>query len=138
MTSENSRPRPVSPGQAIGLLASGMRALLPPGCAEPRTLVEELVRQAGRLTPLTLMGGLLVGDYPFCAPEHREAFRWVTFHVMPPLRAALDQGQVEFVPIRYFDALWVFGPGGPWGADAILIQTSPPDADGHVSLGVSV
>ncbi len=111
--------------------------LLPPGCGEPRTLVEEVVRQASRLRPLTLMGGLLLGDYPFCGPEHRETFRWVTFHVMPALREAIGRGQVEFIPARYFDTPWIFAPGGPWAADAVLVQTAPPDADGRLSLGVS-
>jgi 4-hydroxybutyrate CoA-transferase len=121
----------------VGLLRPGMRVLLPPGCAEPRTLVEELVRQASRLRPLTLMGGLLLGDYPFCAPELGEAFRWVTFHVMPGLRDALRRGRVEFLPIRYFDTLAVFGPDGPWAADAVLVHTAPPDDAGRLSLGVS-
>jgi acyl-CoA hydrolase len=99
--------------------------------------VEEIVRQGPRLAPLTLMGGLLLGDYPFCGPEHAEHFRWVTFHVMPALRAALDRGQVEFIPARYFDTLWIFGPGGPWAADAVLVHTAPPDPEGRLSLGVS-
>jgi acyl-CoA hydrolase len=114
-----------------------MRVLLPPGCGEPLTLVSELLRQAERLCPLTLMGGLLLGDYPFCAPEYGEAFRWVTFHVMPPLRDALRRGQAEFVPARYADVPWLFGPGGPWAADAVLVQTAPPGPDGRLSLGVS-
>ncbi len=114
-----------------------MRVLLPPGCGEPRALIEEIVRQAPRLRPLTLMGGLLLGDYPFCAPEYRESFRWVTFHVMPRLRDALGRGQAEFLPIRYFDTLSVFGPGGPWAADAVLVHTAPPDAASRLSLGVS-
>jgi len=114
-----------------------MRVLLPPGCAAPWSLIEEIVRQAERLRPLTLMGGLLVGEYPFCAPAYRDVFRWVTFHVMPALREAVARGQVEFIPARYFDVLWVFGPGGPWAADAVLVHTAPPDADGQLSLGVS-
>jgi len=127
----------VSAEEAIGLLRPGMRVLLPPGCGEPRPLVEEIVRQAPRLRPLTLMGGLLLGDYPFCAPEHQDTFRWVTFHMMPALRDAAGRGQVEFLPVRYFDTLKVFGPGGPWAADVVLIQTAPPERDGRVSLGVS-
>jgi 4-hydroxybutyrate CoA-transferase len=123
--------------EAVGLLRPGMRVLLPPGCAEPRTLIEELLRQAVRLRPLTLMGGLLLGDYPFCAAPYQPSFRWVTFHVMPALRDALGRGQVEFLPIRYFDTLWVFGPGGPWAADAVLVQAAPPDRAGRLSLGVS-
>jgi acyl-CoA hydrolase len=114
-----------------------MRVLLPPGCAEPTPLVTEVVRQADRLAPLTLMGGLLLGDYPFCAAALRDRVRWVTFHVMPALREALARGQVEFLPLRYHDAPWAFGPGGPWAPDAVLVQTAPPDRDGRLSLGVS-
>lgn len=114
-----------------------MRVLLPPGCAEPRTLVEEIVRQAPRLGPLTLMGGLLLGDYPFCAPAYRDTFRWATFHVMPPLREPLRHGQVDFLPLRYVDTLAAFGPGGPWAADAVLVHAAPVDGEGLISLGVS-
>lgn len=114
-----------------------MKVMLSPGCGEPRTLVEEITRQADRLRPLTLMGGLLLGDYPFCASRYRDTFRWVTFHVMPALREALRQGQVEFVPLRYLDVPLAFGPGGPWAADAVLVQTAPPTPDGRLSLGVS-
>jgi acyl-CoA hydrolase len=114
-----------------------MRVLLPPGCAEPLTLIDELCRQATRLRPLTLMGGLLLGDYPFCSPVHAESVRWVTFHVMPALRDAVARGQVEFLPIRYLDTLRVFGPGGPWAADAVVVHVAPPGPDGRLSLGVS-
>lgn len=127
----------VTAEEAVGLLRPGMKVLVPPGCAEPRTLLAEIVRQAGRLRPLTLMGGLLLGDYPFCAPEHRDSIRWVTFHVMPPLREALARGQAEFIPARYFDTLRVFGAGGPWAADAVLAHTAPPDSRGRLSFGVS-
>lgn len=128
----------VTAEEAIDRLRSGMRVLLPPGCAEPCALVGELCRQAERFRGLTLMGGLLLSDYPFCQEAYRDAFRWVTWHIMPPLREPLRRGQVEFIPVRYFDTLWIFGRGGPWAADACLLQTSPPDARGYVSLGVSV
>lgn len=128
---------PVGVAEAVGRLRPGMRVVLPPGCAEPTPLIEEIVRQADRLQPLTLLGGLLLGDYPFCAPELRDRLRWVTFHVMPPVRGALARGQAEFVPLRYFDVPWAFGPRGPWAADAVLLQTAPPDPEGRLSLGVS-
>jgi acyl-CoA hydrolase len=114
-----------------------MRVLLPPGCAEPTPLIAEILRQADRLGPLTLMGGLHLGGHPFCAPEYDGRLRWVTFHAMPGLRDALSRGQAEFVPLRYFDAPWAFGPGGPWAADAVLVQVAPADRAGRLSLGVS-
>jgi acyl-CoA hydrolase len=114
-----------------------MRVLLPPGCAEPTPLIAEILRQADRLGPLTLMGGLHLGGHPFCAPEYDGRLRWVTFHAMPGLRDALSRGQAEFVPLRYFDAPWAFGPGGPWAADAVLVQVAPADRADRLSLGVS-
>ena len=129
--------RPVSVEAAIGRLQPGMRVLLPPGCGEPTALIDEVLRQAERLRPLTLMGGLHLSGHPFCASEHEGRLRWVTFHAMPGLREALARGQAEFVPLRYFDAPWAFGPAGPWAADAVLVQTAPPDAADQLSLGVS-
>jgi 4-hydroxybutyrate CoA-transferase len=129
--------RPVSVEEAVGRLQPGMRVLLPPGCGEPTLLIDEVLRQAERLRPLTLMGGLSLSGHPFCASQHEGRLRWVTFHAMPGLREALARGQAEFVPLRYFDAPWAFGPGGPWAADAVLVQTAPPDAAGRLSLGVS-
>ncbi len=128
---------PVGAEEAIGRLSPGMRVLLPPGCAEPTLLITEILRQADRLQPLTLMGGLHLGGHPFCAAEYDGRLRWATFHAMPGLREALARGQAEFIPLRYFDAPWAFGPGGPWAADAVLLQTAPPDSAGQLSLGVS-
>lgn len=129
-------PSPVE--EVISHLRPGMRVLVPPGCGEPQTLLEELLRQADRLAPLTLIGGLHLGEYPFCAPELAGKLRWVTFHATPALGEALARGQAEFVPLRYSDTLWAFGPGGPWAVDAVLVQGAPPDASGQFSLGVSV
>ncbi|MBI4588782.1 MAG: acetyl-CoA hydrolase/transferase family protein [Candidatus Rokubacteria bacterium] len=123
---------------AVGRLRPGQRVLLPPGSAEPVAFIQELCRQANRLTPLTLMGGLLLGDYPFLRPEYAAAFRWVTWQLMPPAVSAWERGQAEFVPARYFDAVRLFGRGGPWAPDAVIVHATPPDRCGYLSLGVSV
>lgn len=123
---------------AVGRLQPGMRLLLPPGCAEPVPIIGEICRQADRLAPLTLMGGLLLGDYPFCRPEYAGRIRWVTWQLMPPVVGAWERGQVEFVPARYFDAVSLFKRGGPWAPDAVIVHTTPPDRFGYLSLGVSV
>ena len=123
---------------AVGRLRPGMKVLLPPGCGEPTALIQELCRQADRLAPLTLMGGLLFSDYPFLRPEYRGKLRWVTWHLMPPAVTAWERGQAEFVPARYFDSVRLFGRNGPWAPDAVIVHTSPADGHGYVSLGVSV
>jgi len=123
---------------AVGRLRAGMKVLLPPGCAEPSAFIQELCRQADRLAPLTLMGGLLLGDYPFCRSEYQGRIKWVTWQLMPPAVEPWERGQVEFVPARYFDAVALFNRGGPWAPDAVLVHTTPPDRFGYLSLGVSV
>src|SRR5215470_6489756 len=53
---------------AVGRLRSGMKVLLPAGCGEAIDVRDEILRQADRLAPLTLMGGLRLDDYPFARP----------------------------------------------------------------------
>ncbi|MEX2145511.1 MAG: acetyl-CoA hydrolase/transferase C-terminal domain-containing protein [Candidatus Rokuibacteriota bacterium] len=122
---------------AVERLRPGMKVLLPPGAGEPAALVQEICRQSARLRDLTLMGGIHLGDYPFARPEHA-ALRVATWHMAPRLAEARARGRVEFVPIRYFDLVSEFARGGRWAPDAVLVHTSPPDARGYLSLGVSV
>src|SRR3990172_7898422 len=123
---------------AVGCLRPGMRVLIPPGCADPTALLGEIMAQADRLAPLTLMGGLRVDDYPFAAPGYAGKLRFVTWQMSPRLAAAEARGDVEFVGIRYFDTVSLFAAGGAWAPDAVIVHVSPPDRAGYLSLGVSV
>src|SRR5882672_9056243 len=123
---------------AVGRLRPGMRVLLAPGCGDPTALVVEILRQADRLAPLTVMGGLRLDDYPFGAPAYAGKIRFATWHMSTRLAAAAARGDVDFVPARYHDTVSLFAAGGPWAPDAVLVHTAPPDRGGHLSLGVSV
>ena len=127
----------VSLSGAVERLAPGMRVLLPPGCGEPTALVGEICRQSERLRDLTLVHGIHLGDFPFARPEHA-ALRVATWHMSPRLEDARRRGRVEFFPLRYFDLVAAFAPGGAWAPDCVLVHTAPPDAGGYLSLGVSV
>jgi 4-hydroxybutyrate CoA-transferase len=122
---------------AIESLKPGMRVLLPPGCGEPVALVGEICRQSERLRDLTLIHGIHLGDFPFAKPEHA-ALRVATWHMSPRLEEARRRGRVEFFPLRYFDLIAAFAPGGTWAPDCVLVHVAPPDAGGYLSLGVSV
>src|SRR2546428_5834610 len=122
---------------AVARLRPGMKVLLPPACGEPQALVGEICRQAPRLSDLTLLGGLHLGDYPWARAEHA-ALRFATWHMSPRLDDARRRGRVEFLPIRYFDLTRELVAGGAWAPDCVLVHCAPPDARGYVSLGVSV
>ncbi len=128
----------VSVADAVGRLRAGMKVLLPSGCGDPSALLAEILRQADRLAPLTLMGGLRLDDYPFGAAAYAGKIRFATWHMSPRLAEAAARGDVDFVPARYFDTVSLFAAGGPWAPDAVLVHTAPPDRGGHLSLGVSV
>ena len=122
---------------AVGRLAPGMKVLLPPGCGEPTALVGEICRQSDRLTDLTLMGGVHLGDYRAARPEHA-SLAIATWQMSPRLEEARRRGRVTFLPIRYFDVVTEFREGGRWAPDCVIAHCAPPDARGYVSLGVSV
>src|SRR5258705_3917755 len=128
----------VTLADAGGRPRPGMKGLLAPGCGDPSALVHEVLRQAERLAPLPLMGGLRLDDYPFGSPAYAGKIRFATWHMSPRLAAAAARGDVDFVPARYFDTVSLFTAGGPWAPDAVLVHTAPPDRGGHLSLGVSV
>jgi 4-hydroxybutyrate CoA-transferase len=123
---------------AVGRLDPRMRVLLAPGCGDPTALLRELLRQADRVAPLTLMGGLRLDDYPFGAPRYAGKIRFATWHSSPRLHEAEARGDVDFIPARYFDTVTLFAEGGPWAPDAVLVHAAPPDRGGYLSLGVSV
>jgi 4-hydroxybutyrate CoA-transferase len=128
----------VSLTDAVGRLRAGMKVLVAPGAGDPSALIAEILRQADRLAPLTLMGGLRLDDYAFAAPAYAGKIRFTTWHMSPRLAKADARGDVDFVPARYFDTIGLFSAGGAWAPDAVLVHTAPPDRGGHLSLGVSV
>src|SRR5437868_6285167 len=125
-----------TPSGAVELLKPGMNVLLPPGCGEPAALVGEICRHSERLPDLTIVHGIHLGDYPFARPEHA-ALRVATWHMSPRLEDAHRRGRVEFFPLRYFDLITAFAPGGAFAPDCVLVHVAPPDAGGYLSLGVS-
>jgi len=128
----------VTLADAVGRLRPGMKVLLPAGCGDPAALLAEILRQSDRLAPLTLMGGLRLDDYPFAAPAYAGKLRFATWHHSPKLARAQARGDVDFIPIRYFDTVSVFADGGAWAPDAVAVHCSPPDGAGYLSIGVSV
>src|SRR5260370_16795862 len=83
---------------AVGRLRPGMKVLLPAGCGDPSALLAEILRQADRLAPLTLMGGLRVDDYPFGAAAYTGKIPFATWHMSPRLPAAAPPGDLAFLP----------------------------------------
>lgn len=122
----------VSVAEAVGALEPTSSVVLPPGAGGANAVEREIGRQADRLRGLDVYSGLLLSDYPFL----RDGIRYTTWHVMPPVRQAVADGTVRFLPIRGSQVSRLFRTGR-LPLDVAVVHVSPPDGDGRCSLGTS-
>lgn len=114
------------------MLGPGTSVVLPPGAGGANEVEREIGRQAERLRGLDVYSGLLLSDYPFLS----EGIRYTTWHVMKPVRQAVADGTVRFLPIRGSQVTQLFRTGR-LPLDVAVVHVSPPDDHGLCSLGTS-
>jgi 4-hydroxybutyrate CoA-transferase len=124
----------VSAAEAVYAIKPGASVILPPGCGEATAVTAALLQDSERLKGTRLYSGLLLGEYPFLSDPHRARFSYGTWHVMGPVRKFIDDGAVDFYPLR---ASRVTSFMRRKGIDVAVVQVSPPDENGYCSLGVS-
>jgi 4-hydroxybutyrate CoA-transferase len=132
----NWERRALSPDEAVARIHSGTRIFVHGAAATPTPLLEAM---AGRtdLAGVTLYHMHTQGPVPFAAPEHRERFRSVSLFVGPSLRAPVDEGRADFIPVFLSDIPGLFS-SRKIPLDVALLQLSPPDRHGYCTLGTSV
>ncbi len=102
--------------------------------AEPRGLTRALVAQRHRFARTRLLLGIGAGDT--VAPDHADAFDFVSYCGSGANRALAAAGVLELIPFHYatLPRLMV---DGPLRVDVVLLQVSPPDEQGRYSLGLA-
>jgi acyl-CoA hydrolase/RimJ/RimL family protein N-acetyltransferase len=127
----------MSPAEAIGEIQPGRRLLIGSGAAEPVTLVQNLVEHGKHLADNEIVHLLTLGPAPYVAPEHAARFRHTAFFVGPNTREAVRDGRADFMPV-FLSEIPELIRSHRVRIDVVLVQVSPPDHHGLVSLGVSV
>jgi 4-hydroxybutyrate CoA-transferase len=123
--------------QALQILKSGMRVYIHPGCAEPETLVEAMMRRAPELHDVEITHMRTMGEAPYVAPEMAGHFRHSAVFLGPNVRDAINDGRADYIPIDLSQVEELF-ESGAMPLDVALIQVSPPDSHGFCSFGVGV
>ncbi len=123
--------------EALSCVKSGMRVYIQPGCAEPETLVEALIRRAPEVHDVEIVHMMTMGAAPYVAPEMAGHFRHNAIFIGPNVRDAINDGRADYTPIYLseFEALF---ESGEMPLDVALIQVSPPDSHGFCSFGVGI
>jgi acyl-CoA hydrolase len=123
--------------EALECVQSGMRVYIQPGCAEPETLVEALIRRAPELYDVEIVHMMTMGCAPYVAPEMAGHFRHNAVFIGANVRDAINDGRADYTPIYLSEIEGLF-ESGAMPLDVALIEVSPPDSHGFCSFGVGV
>ncbi|RJR51560.1 MAG: GNAT family N-acetyltransferase [Desulfobacteraceae bacterium] len=122
---------------ALKAVKRGAKVFLGTACGEPSHLVQGLIERGGRLHDVQIHHFVTLGDAPYTEERFDNRFRHNAFFVGPSTRDAINQARADYTPIFISEIPDLFRrkivP-----IDVALVQTSPPDPYGTVSLGISV
>jgi acyl-CoA hydrolase len=133
---KNERARAAGADEAVAAITSGMNVFVHGAAATPTPLVEALAKRTD-LDGVRLYHLHTAGPAPFAAPGYEERFRSVSLFTGAPLRAAIDEGRADFLPVFLSDIPSLFMTG-TIRLDVALLQVSVPDRHGYCTLGTSV
>ncbi len=126
-----------TPDEALRAVQSGMRVYIQPGCAEPETLVEALLRRGPEVSDVEIVHMMTMGAAPYVAPEMAGHFRHNAVFIGGNVRQAINEGRADYTPV-YLSEIEELFESGAMPIDVALVALSPPDAHGFCSFGVGV
>jgi acyl-CoA hydrolase/RimJ/RimL family protein N-acetyltransferase len=119
----------------------GDRIFIGTGCGEPQYLVRALIQYVSSHPKAVLDAEVFhvftLGVAPYADEKFQQNFRHNSFFIGKSTRESVNEGLADYTPIALSGVPELFRrkivP-----VDVALIQTSPPDSNGYMSLGVSV
>ncbi len=126
-----------SPRKALRNVHSGQRVFIGTGCGEPTVLVEALTARAHDLKDVEILQLFTKGDASYARRQYADSFRLNSFFIGENVRPMIQEGLGSYTPVPLSDIPHLFN-SGQLPIDIALIQVSPPDEQGKVSLGISV
>ena len=127
----------VSAVDAAKSIRHGSKVYIGTACATPRQLVHALETMENPPADLELFHFLTTGMVPMVNGLPHSRFRHRSFFVGSDMAELVNSGRAEYVPLSLTQIPPLIA-NGRIRTDVALIQVSPPDRQGYVSLGVSV
>jgi acyl-CoA hydrolase len=124
-----------SASDAVKMIKSGDRVYYGGNAAIPVSLVEALAERYTELNDVQLNHVLLLGQDPLSRPEMVGHFRHNSLFVGPADRQAVNEGRADYMPIFLYMIPRLFRERHV-PLDVAMVQVSPPDLHGFMSLGV--
>lgn len=130
------KARASTAAQLAARIPSGARVFVHGAAATPVPLLDALAARDD-VSDVRLYHLHTQGTASFVAPDRAGKLRSISFFVGKDVRSAVAQGRADFLPVFLSDIPALFSSGAV-PLDVALVQVSPPDRHGLVSLGTSV
>jgi acyl-CoA hydrolase len=127
----------VDVAQALSAVRSGDRVWIQSGVGTPSVLVDALVARAPQVRDVEVVHMMTLGSADYTKPEYEGHFRHRGMFLGSNVRAAVAAGRADYTPI-FLSEIENLVVTGAMPLDVVLLQVSPPDAHGFVSLGTTV
>ena len=128
--------RLVTAAEAVRHVRSGDHIFIGSGCGEPQALVRALAENDS-VVEGEILHILTLGVAPYADPRFPGRFRHNALFIGANVRDAVRAGHADYTPVFLSEIPALFR-SGRLQVDVALIQVSPPDRAGYVSLGISV
>ena len=134
---EEYKSKCMDAGQALDAVRSGARVWIQSGCGTPSTLVNALVARSSEVRDVEVVHMMTLGSADYTRPEFEGHFRHRGLFLGANVREAVAAGRADYKPIFLSEIEGLF-VSGALPLDVVLMQVSPPDEQGFVSLGTTV
>jgi len=119
----------------------GHRIFIATACGEPQYLVQALINYVSSHPKAFFDAEVFhvwtLGVAPYTDEKFKQNFRHNSFFIAKNTRHAVNEGLADYTPIALSEVPELFRRKRV-PVDVAFIQTSPPDKNGYMSLGVSV
>jgi 4-hydroxybutyrate CoA-transferase len=105
-------------------------------CGEPSALIEALVARAPELHDVEIAHMLAMGPAAFAQPGMEKSFRHNALFVGASTRKSVAEKRADYTPCFFSEIPRLFKEK-ILPVDVMLVQVSPPDAQGFCSYGIS-
>ena len=139
---KNTYPEKFASEEVIfGHIHRGDTIFIGSACAEPQQLVHVMLRYV-KSNPKAFFDAEVLhvrslGVAPYTSEKFKQNFRHNSFFIGNSTREAVSKGMADYTPVFLSRVPELFRKGLA-RVDVALIQTSPPDDHGYLSLGISV
>jgi len=125
----------------FGMIQRGNRIFVHTGCGVPQYLIAAMMRYLENNPKAFFDAEVLhvwsMGIGPYSDKKFASNLRWNFFFIGNNARDSVNEGLADYTPLFLSEVPSLFDKGAV-PIDVALIQTSPPDRHGFMSLGVSV